>query len=441
MGQTTGRTIGVIGAGIVGTVCASYLLRDGHKVLLFDHNGPGEMTSFGNTGGISPASVVPIAMPGMLKDVPKWLLDPGGPLYVKWSYLPRAMPWLVQFLRAGTRRRVGAISTALASLNMQTFEAYAPLLKAARLQHLFHQTGQLFVYRSESAFEKDRLSIELKRATGARVDVLGLDEIRQMEPALDRSFVKAHYIESHGHCKNPGELVKGLAAQFAREGGAIVNEMVQSIEIADGSAKAVLTNGGSHAVDAVVIAAGIWSKPLVGQLGYDVPLETHRGYHVTLPEPGVVPTRMVLSVDDKIALTPMEMGLRIAGTVEIAGLDAPPNYARAEKLLELGKVIFPGLRTKGHTRWMGHRPCTPDSLPVLGPGPRHKNVVFAFGHGHQGLLAASKTGQVTAELLGGRAPSINLAPFLHRAVRVTVSRVPAIFSSSPGRARSTVRCK
>ncbi|MBS0559819.1 MAG: FAD-dependent oxidoreductase [Proteobacteria bacterium] len=411
MGETTGRTIAVIGAGIVGTVCATYLQRDGHTVILFDHNGPGEMTSFGNTGGISPASVVPIAMPGMLKDAPKWLLDPSGPLYVKWSYLPRAMPWLAQFILAGSRKRIGAISAALASLNMPTFDAYAPLLKSAGLQHLFHQTGQLFVYRSEAAFEKDRLGIVLKQATGARIDVLGADDIRQMEPALDRGFVKAHYIESHGHCKNPGELVKGLAAQFAQDGGTIVKERVRSIEIANGEARAVIGDGGRHAVDGVVICAGIWSKPLVRQLGFDVPLETHRGYHVTLPEPGTMPNRMILSVDDKIALTPMEMGLRIAGTVEIAGLDAPPNYARAEKLLDLGRRIFPGLQTKGYTQWMGHRPCTPDSLPVLGPSPRHRNVVFAFGHGHQGLLGASKTGQVTAEILSGRRPSINLAPF------------------------------
>jgi len=411
MGQTTGRTMAVIGAGIVGTVCATYLLRDGHDVVLFDPNGPGEMTSFGNTGGISPASVVPIAMPGMLKDVPKWLLDPSGPLYVKWSYLPRAMPWLAQFIMAGSRKRIGAISAALASLNMPTFDAYAPLLRSAGLQHLFHQTGQLFVYRSEAALQKDRMGIALKQATGARVDVLDADEIRQLEPTLDRSFVRAHYIESHGHCKNPGELVKGLAAQFASDGGKIFKERVSAIEVKDGEARAVLGDGNRYKVDGVVICAGIWSKPLVRQLGFDVPLETHRGYHVTLPEPGTMPNRMILSVEDKIALTPMEMGLRIAGTVEIAGLDAPPNYARAEKLLDVGRRIFPGLQTKGYTRWMGHRPCTPDSLPVLGPSPRHRNVVFAFGHGHQGLLGASKTGQVTAEIIGGRTPSINLAPF------------------------------
>jgi len=405
------RHIVVIGAGVIGTVCASYLRRDGHSVSLVDNNDPGEMTSFGNTGGISPASVVPIGMPGMMKDIPHWLMDPYGPIYVKWMYLPRALPWLVKFLKAGGQERVGAISAALASLNMPTFDAYAPLLKSAGLQYLFHRTGQLFIYRSEAGFEKDRLGIELKRATGARVDILSRDEIYQLEPSLARTFVKAHYIESHGHCKNPGLLVKGLAEQFVRDGGAIIKERVRSIEVADNAARAVVTDAGRHEADAIVVAAGVWSKPLVRQLGFDVPLESHRGYHVTLPQPETGPRRMVLSVDDKIALTPMEMGLRIAGTVEIAGLDAPPNYSRAERLLELGRTILPGLQSKGYTRWMGHRPCTPDSLPVLGRSPRHENIVFAFGHGHQGLLGASKTGEVTAEILGGRPPSINLAPF------------------------------
>jgi D-amino-acid dehydrogenase len=411
MNGSTGRHVVVIGAGVIGTACASYLLRDGHGVTVIDHNDPGEMTSFGNTGGISPASVVPIAMPGMLKDVPGWLMDPGGPLYVKWSYLPLALPWLLKFLRAGSKSRVGAISSALAMLNMPTFDAYAPLLQRAGLEDLFHRTGQLFVYRSEAGFEKDKTGIELKRATGARVDILDRDEIYQMEPSLARSFVKAHYIESHGHCKNPGRLVKGLAAQFVHDGGRVIKQRVRSIELDGDAARAVVTESGRYEADCIVVAAGIWSKDLVQQLGFDVPLESHRGYHVTLPHPGTGPRRMVLSVDDKIAVTPMEMGLRIAGTVEIAGLDAPPNYARADKLLEIGRTMFPGLQSEGHTRWMGHRPCTPDSLPVLGQSPRQKNVVFAFGHGHQGLLGASMTGRVTAEIVGGRPPSIDLAPF------------------------------
>lgn len=411
MSDGTRRNVAVIGAGIVGTVCANYLLRDGHRVTLIDRQAPGEMTSFGNTGGISPASVVPISMPGMLKDIPRWLMDPQGPLYVRWSYLPACFPWLVRFLRAGKRDRVLEISRALTELNRPTFEAYAPLLRDAGLTHLFHQTGQLFVYRSKESLELDAFSIELKRATGLSVDILSSDGIRRLEPAISHEFTHAHFIADHGHCKNPFGLVQGLAENFVRRGGTLLRTEVMDIAYGSEGPTQLITTDGPLDVECVVIASGIWSTHFTKRLGHRVPLESHRGYHVTLPDPGVSPRVMVLSIEDKIAITPMEMGLRIGGTVELAGLNAPPNNTRALTLLELGRRAIPGLRDEGMTQWMGHRPCLPDSLPVIGPSPRVRNLYFAFGHGHQGLLGASKTGEVIAELVGGRPPSINLAPF------------------------------
>src|ERR1700687_4959331 len=248
MSEISRRNITVIGAGIVGTVCANYLLRDGHEVTLIDRLGPGEATSFGNTGGISPASVVPIAYPGMVKDIPKWLLDPNGPLYLHWSYLPQVLPWLNKFLRAGRRDRVERISKALASLNMPTFEAYRPLLKDAGLEHLFHQTGQLFVYRSKAGLEHDQFGIDLKRATGLRVDILNADEIRQLEPSLAPIFSSAHFIADHGHCKNPLGLVQGLAENFVRRGGTLLREEVLGFEMGPLGPSAILTRNGRRAV-------------------------------------------------------------------------------------------------------------------------------------------------------------------------------------------------
>jgi D-amino-acid dehydrogenase len=407
----TPRQVTIIGAGVVGTVCANYLLREGHNVTLIDRTGPGEMTSFGNTGGISPASVVPVAMPGMLKDIPRWLRDPYGPLHVRWTYLPHCLPWLLRFLRFGRRNEVLRISKALTQLNMPTFDAYMPLLRDAGLENLFHQTGQLFVYRSHQALEHDKFAIDLKRATGLRVDILNSDEIRQLEPTLSKAFTHAHFIPDHGHCKNPFRLVQGLAEHFVRHGGKLVRTEIRGIELGPEGPTRLMTADGSTKATCVVIAAGVWSRNFTRRLGHHVPLESHRGYHVTLPNPETMPRFMVLSVEDKIAITPMEMGLRIGGTVELAGLDAPPNYVRAQNLLKLGQRALPGLRSEGMTRWMGHRPCLPDSLPVIGPSPKVPNLYFAFGHGHQGLLGASKTGQVIAELVSGRPASIGLAPF------------------------------
>jgi len=405
------KHIVVVGAGVVGTATACYLQRDGHKVTIVDRDEPGMQTSFGNLGGISPGSVVPVATPGMLKDIPKWLLDPEQPLFIRWSYFPRVVPWLIKFLRAGQVDRVREISRALSALNGPTFEAYAPLLKDAGAEHLFHRTGQLFLYQSRLGIEKDALGVELRKASGVRVDVVGKDEIRQLEPALAPIFESGFFMPDHGHCKNPFGLVQALARAFTRNGGTLVRANVRGFEMGPDGPRKVLTDGAAIEADAVVVAAGVWSNELTKQLGHVVPLESHRGYHVTFEDPGAIPRIMCFPVDYKFAITPMEMGLRVGGTVELAGTDAPPNYERARVLTRIAKRVIPGLKTEKYTEWMGHRPCHPDSLPVIGPSPRWKNVYFAFGHGHQGLLGASQTGKVIAEVIGGRAPSMPLSPF------------------------------
>lgn len=411
MANTGPRNITVIGAGVVGTATANYLLREGHKVTLIERDEPGKATSFGNLGGISPGSVVPVATPGMLKQIPKWLLDPEGPLFVRWHYLPQVMPWLIKFLLAGQRDRVYGISKALSALNGPTFDAYQPLLKDAGVEHLFHRTGQLFLYQSAKSLEKDALGVELRKLTGQRCDILNKDEIRQLEPALAPVFESAILMPDHGHCKNPFGLVQALAQSFTRNGGTYLNREVRGFEMGPNGPTKLRTNQGDLPVEDVVIAGGAWSNVLTKQLGHNVPLESHRGYHVTVEDPGVIPRIMCFPVELKFAITPMEMGLRIGGTVELAGLTAEPDYERARVLLKMGKRFIPGLKTEKFTEWMGHRPCHPDSLPVIGGSPKWKNVFFAFGHGHQGLLGASQTGKVLSELLSGKPLSMHLTPF------------------------------
>jgi D-amino-acid dehydrogenase len=401
----------VVGGGVVGMATACYLQRDGHKVTLLEPDEPGNQTSFGNLGGISPASVAPIAMPGMLRDVPKMLMDPEGPLVIRAARLPFVLPWLLQFLRAGREDRVREIARALYAVNGPTFEAYAPLLKDAGVEHLFHRSGQLTLYPTRDSYEKDRLTVALKEATGHKVDILNGDEIRQLDPAFSPHYDVGVFIPDNGHCKNPFGLVQALAKMFVQKGGTLLKRQATSFEMAGPSFKGVRTAEGSISGDGVVVAAGVWSKPLVRTLGYRVPLESLRGYHVTIPDPGVMPRVMCIPADGKFAITPMEMGLRMGGTVEIAGLDAPPNYERARMLLKIGQRVIPGLKIDNYTEWMGHRPAHPDSLPVIGAAPRHQGVYFAFGHAQQGLLGAAQTGKSLAELIGGREVSMDLKQF------------------------------
>lgn len=401
----------VIGAGIVGICCASYLQRAGFEVEVVDFADPGTQCSFGNAGGICPGSCVPIAMPGMLRKVPGWLADPEGPLYIRLAYLPQAMPWILRFLAAGRIDRVRRISAHMRALHRLSFEAYEPLLKDAGCADLIEHHGQLFVYEDPANVDGDGLGLSLRRQQGVKVEILGEDELRQLVPSLNRIFKRAVFLPEQGQCKNPGRLVASLAEQVVRNGGRLVRAKVQGFEFSAAGPSALRTDAGRLPVERVVLAAGAWSKSLARQLGSRVPLESERGYHAVALGADVGLRMQTLWAERKFVATPMEMGLRFAGTVEFAGLSAPPNMRRADILLRQGQRMFPDLRVGEVSRWMGHRPGLPDTIPVISASPRHGNVFFAFGHGHMGLIGGAVTGRLIADLVTGRPPAIDLTPY------------------------------
>ena len=210
---------------------------------------------------------------------------------------------------------------------------------------------------------------------------------------------------------NPGRMVARFAEHFVARGGSIVRAEARDVRFVDGTPRTVVTSAGDFDADTFVLAAGAWSRDLSKRLGAPVLLEAERGYHVMLPNPGVTLNSVVMPVASRVILTPMELGLRLSGTVEFAGLERPPNYQRSTAILEICKTLIPDLNCADQAPWAGHRPCTPDSLPVLGRAPRHPNILFAFGHGHIGLTLGAVTGKLIGELAGGRPPSVDLAPF------------------------------
>jgi D-amino-acid dehydrogenase len=218
-------------------------------------------------------------------------------------------------------------------------------------------------------------------------------------------------LADHGFVTNPYRLVCRLAEQFARDGGHLERYRVTGIIVRDGRVSGVHTAAGELIADRVVIAAGAWSAKLISGLGIRVPLESQRGYHATVQGSGITLALPVVSAEAKVYATPMEDGLRFAGTVEFAGLDAPPDFRRAEALIQLAKDMFPAFALGKVSQWMGHRPTLPDSLPVIGPAPGHPGLLFAFGHGHHGMTGASTTGTTIASLVSGRQPPINLVPY------------------------------
>ncbi|MGA0570224.1 NAD(P)/FAD-dependent oxidoreductase [Variovorax sp. VNK109] len=404
--------IAVIGTGIVGTCTAAWLQRDGHQITFFDPREPGEACSFGNAGSLSPSACLPVGMPGMWKRVPRWLLDPLGPLTVRWAYAPAVVPWLLSMLRHSTREEVTRIATALRSLLEPIFDCYDPLIGDAGATHLVRRSGCLYVYSSRETAAQWAWGMNLRRSLGVNMIDIGQEELESLEPDLKGKFRFGILAPENGSTSDPSALVKALHAHSVARGARSVRQAVTGFEQQGGQVTGVKTaDGQATPVDGVVIAAGAWSGQLAAVLGTRVPLETQRGYHVTVRSSNLQLKHTVMAVEHNLMVNPMAMGLRLAGTVEFAGLKAPPNYDRAQRLLRQGQDLFPHLDTSDTTQWMGHRPCMPDSLPVIGRTRRADNAWLAFGHGHMGMCMGATTGREVAHLVAGRQPQVDLKPF------------------------------
>jgi len=405
------KKITVIGAGILGMSTAAYLRREGHDVTVVTMHPPGEYCSSGNAGMLNNAGCVPQAMPGVLWKVPGYLTDRLGPLVVRGSYLLKAMPWLLRFLANANAKQAEHASIALYSLIRDTVPTYRALVKWAGVPDIVRRRGYLVGYDSEKSYRADALAWKFRRDRGVATEVLDAAGVRRLVPQLGPDYVRGVHVLDQGYVANPERLVKSLAAKFQQEGGTIVQRQVLDIEKGEAGVTALLTDAGRMPVETLVVCAGVHSGELAAKLGEPVPIEAERGYHVTYSDPGLQLPLPVHVSDAKVFVTPMEMGVRVAGQAEFAGIYAEPNYRRADVLETHMKRMFPQVRTSDSTRWMGRRPAMPDSLPVICASVKQKNVYYAFGHGHLGLCGGAPTGRLIADLVSGRKPAIDLTPF------------------------------
>ncbi|GJE16233.1 NAD(P)/FAD-dependent oxidoreductase [Methylobacterium marchantiae] len=414
----TGLHVVVIGSGAVGTVSAIECLRAGHRVTVVDPGRPGgeQASSYGNAGWLSSHSVIPPAEPGMWKRVPFFLLDPLGPLSIRWAYLPKVMPWLVRFLLAArTTPRIERTARAMRTLLVDAPKLHAGLAAEAGVAHLVERRGVLHVYPDRAAFESEARSWEIRRKVGVEWLELSSEELRQREPSLHPRYTFGLVVEEAGHCRDPGSYVAALSGLAEERGATYVATRATGFRLEGGRLAAVTTEEGEIACDRAVVAAGARSKPLAASLGDPLPLESERGYHVMVTGAEAGPRTPVMASDAKMIVNVMNGGLRAAGQVEFAGLAAAPNWKRAEILRDHLISMFPGLpdplpadRLKV---WLGHRPSMPDGRPCIGPARRTPDVVYAFGHGHVGLVGSARTGRLVAQLVSGETPEIPLGPF------------------------------
>jgi D-amino-acid dehydrogenase len=407
----------VIGAGVAGLSTALYLQRSGVAVAVIDPLGPAGGASFGNAGLLSPDTAVPIALPGMLRKVPGWLTDPLGPLSVRPAYFPRALPWLLRWIEAGRLQRVLAISDAMRALHRESLSCWQELLGPALYRDLIRPIGQVQVWEGEADTANAAVERQVRERHGIRAEELNADDLRQMFPGIAREVTRGLLLPGNGFTVSPQRSVQTLGELFRREGGVLINERAMKLIPREGGGWMVMTNIANRSADHVVVATGAWSRQLLDPLGIKVALETERGYHAMLFSPEVMPALPISNKTRAFGVTPMEDGLRVAGTVEISGLDAPPNEERAKVLVQHARRMFPTLTGERVRYWMGFRPSTPDTLPILGAAPGRPGLHLVFGHGHFGMTGGPPSGRLVARMITGQAPGIDPTPYAAQRLR------------------------
>ena len=411
---TSSSTTIVIGAGVVGLSAALYLQRAGQRVIVIDALPPASAASYGNSGLISCDTAAPIALPGMLGKVPGWLFDRLGPLVIRPSYLPKVLPWLVRWVEASRLSRVFEVSDAMRSLHKEAMNCWRELLGPEHFNDLIRTVGQVRIWEGGAGSES-QTELAICARHGIKAETLSEDDIRQLYPEISPNIKSGVLIPNNGYTINPQRLVQTLGNLLVAEGGQVLTERVLKIIPHSGQRGFMLmTNVNNHDVDQVVVATGAWSLALLEPFGIKVPLETERGYHAMMPSPNIT-LKIPVSIKNRgFGLTSMEHGMRAAGTVEFAGLTASPDEQRAKNLVTQAKRVFPTLQTGEPKYWLGFRPSTPDSLPVLGPVDHIPGLFLAFGHAHWGMTGGPPSGKLIAQMVAGAPLSLDPLPYSYK---------------------------
>ncbi len=402
----------VIGAGIVGVAAALRLRELGRDVLLVDREHVAAQASRGNAGALAFSDVLPLASEGVLRQAPRWLLDPLGPLAIRPRYLLRLAPWLYRFWRACRPECVRAGIAAQAALMTLSAAETPSLLQSAGAGDMLRSDGNLHLYESEAELAATRAGWQARTNHGiAFTHLHGERAIAELQPGLSREIVAATFVPGWQSVSDPLQVTEALARHFERLGGRLRRADVMALAPGTDGVTAQLRDGPPVVATRVVVAAGAWSHHLARTLGQRIPLETERGYNTTLPAGAFDLKRQLTFGGHGFVVTSLRSGIRVGGAVEFGGLDAPPNFARSEAMLAVAKRFMPGLRVEGGTQWMGFRPSLPDSLPAIGPAAADARVTYAFGHGHLGLTQAAATARLVADIVAGRPPPLDLRPF------------------------------
>lgn len=404
----------VIGAGIVGLMTALEIQRTGRRVVVVDPGEPGgrQAASYGNAGWIGPGAIMPTSVPGLWRQVPGFLMDRSGPLVIRWAYLPRLLPWLLRFMWAGaTWKKVEDCAKARFDLSKHSPTDHKRIAAEAGVGDLIEQKGQLYVYRDKAEFLASSFAWDLRRRLGIAITEFEGPELRRLVPALSDRYQYGARIDHGCHCTDLQAYCQAIAALICKRGGEFDKERAMGLVISEGRLKAVKVGDRVIECSQAVVAAGIGSRTLAAAGGDRVPLESERGYTIVIANGAHDLPLPIMPADGKMVITPMRQGLRISGQVELASVEATPDWRRADLLLQFAPRVF--RRNKADLaldQWMGHRPSTPDDLPCIGPARSCAGLFYGFGHGHSGLTQAPATAKLLAALVAGQQPYCDITP-------------------------------
>ena len=396
----TTTDIAIIGAGVIGLTIAKTLSETGHTVTLIDPDAPGAGASYGNAGTIADYAVMPVGTPDVLRNLPSLLFDRNSPLAIRSSALPSLIPWLMRFARQSLPAAAKRNAQAIAQLLTDAGPMWQALTRDIGADHLTRHTGCLYLYETAAAFRAAQSDMTMRRSMGVTVDLIGPDDLHQLEPNLP-PMAGAAFFPNAMTLTDPGAVMAALAAHLA----ATVPHIRIAVTRLERTPQGIHLTGPNITAKRVIIAAGAHSKHLARMAGDRIPLDTERGYHVEWDMAAPRLTRPACPTTRGFYLCPMAGRLRVAGTVELGGLQAPPSPHRIEKLVHGARAIFPDLPDPART-WMGFRPSLPDSIPVIGPSSRGADVIYAFGHGHIGVTLAPTTARIVAAIIAGNSPDI-----------------------------------
>ena len=407
------KSVGIIGSGIQGVCIGLQLIKKGIPVTIFDRNDPlsseFKAASYGNAGHFSPYAVLQFNRPDVLYDVPKMLLSSNGPLALKWNYIPKMIPWFLNYLKNCNKKSALHTAKYMHQILNLSNDAYDEIFKEIDTTNLVEKKGIIYVWTNKNLKSRE-FEIKVRNDLGIEQKLLTQKEILKLEPNLKPVFDAGVIYESAMHARDPHGILKEIFKLFIKKGGKFVQENISNIKQISKNETTVKSASNEYKFEKSVIASGAFSKNLTDQLGEKIPLDTERGYHVHFKNKDHLISRPVICLDRGFGLTPMNQGLRAVGTVELGGLKNPPSKKRIDYIIKCAKELLPELNNHDD-EWLGFRPTLPDFLPILGPSLKNKNIVYAFGHNHLGWTLGAITGKIVSGIVAEEKTNLDLSPY------------------------------